>query len=239
MFAPSPGPDLGVVVALPKEAAAWRAGRVRVGHIMRADGLQLIVSGVGAQRAQDAARCLLDTGAGALLSWGVAGGLSSALTSGALVLAEQVLSTDGEYKPDAAWRAQLLQAMDDAGLAVTPGWLWSHDHMVGCVREKQQLATRGCVAVDMESFAVARVADSVGVPFAAVKSICDPADRNVPAGATRLLRVDGRVQLLAVAMALLQGPRTWQALRGMQADFDTACSSLQRAAKVVPLSWAT
>lgn len=223
-------PDIGVVAALPGEAATWETGG------RGPDRFRIVAAGVGIQRAARAADALLAAGAGLLVSWGVAGGLLATLQPGNLVLPDRVASADGEAVPDPAWRERLAQALAQAGMDVTSGGLWSHARAVTSVHEKRQLAAHGCVAVDMEAAAVARAARRAGVPFVAVKSICDPAGRALPVEAARWLRADGRVRVTAVAAALARGPGMWRQLYRMHSDFDAARASLRRAAGVVRLS---
>ena len=84
---------LGIVIALDAEARTL-AGRT--GHFLSHDSYQVMVSGPGPQRAEAAARALLAAGCDALMSFGLAGGLAPHLRPGALVLAERVLSAQGE-----------------------------------------------------------------------------------------------------------------------------------------------
>lgn len=218
--------DIGVVAALPAEAATWP----------RTGPFTVAVSGVGAQRATDTARDLLARGVTALVSWGVAGGLVGALRPGDLVLADHVGSSASACTPDRAWRAQCAQVFEHAGIAVTRGSVWSHDRAVTAVVEKQQLARLGHAVVDMEAASVASVADAAGVPLLVLKAVCDPASRALPVYAPRLLRADGRVRVMTVALALARGPRTWNDLRQMHRDFDAARDSLTQAAAAWSLS---
>ncbi|HEX7341748.1 MAG TPA: hypothetical protein VF269_05690 [Rhodanobacteraceae bacterium] len=222
--------ELGVVVALPGEAACLPARKRSSGHF------RLTVAGMGAWRATQAAEGLIAGGAGALLSWGVVGGLSPALHPGDLVLVDRVMSAESEETCDPAWRDQLAQTFARAGVSMVTGQLWCHPRAVTSVQDKCRLAASGCLVVDMESAAVARVARAAGVPFIAIKSVCDPADRAIPDDVAGLLREDGRVRLPAVARAMLRGPVMWRSLRRMQRDFDAACAGLRRAGSVLPLS---
>lgn len=225
--------DIGVVVALPREAATLGTVHPHAGHVAQIGGWRVVVSGIGAQRAQRAAGALLADGAGALLSWGVAGGLQAALQPGDLVLADGVASTAGEASTSQPWRQQWNDSLEHSGLRVAGGLLWSSANMVTSVREKRELAARGYVAVDMESAAVAAVATRAGVPFAAIRAVCDPHARVLPAFAAKLMRPDGRIRPGAVAMAGLRGPRAWRAMADMRRDFQAACASLRRAARSV------
>jgi len=60
------------------------------------DGSIISISGIGADNAARSARALVAAGAGALLSWGVAGALDPALACGTAVLPGEVLRAHGE-----------------------------------------------------------------------------------------------------------------------------------------------
>ncbi len=225
--------EVGVVVALRAEAATLGAGHAVPGRVERVGGLRVIVSGPGARQAGRAATTLLADGAGALLSWGVAGGLQPALQPGDLVLATGVACENGEVCVDARWREFLAHALEKTNLRACAGTLWSHAGVVADVAAKRRLAGRGCVAVDMEAAAVARVAADAGVPFAALKAVSDPRDRALPAFASRLLRPDGGVRPIALVAVLVRGPRAWRALGRMRGDFAAARAGLRRAAVVL------
>jgi adenosylhomocysteine nucleosidase len=69
--------------------------------------------------------------------------------------------------------------------------------------EKSTLrAATGAAAVDMESHVAAAFAEEHGLPFTAVRVVCDPADRALPAFVARALRPDGEIDLVAVLSAI-------------------------------------
>ncbi len=219
-------PDIGVVAALPAEAKVW--------HKSKGDRhVHVVAAGVGATRAAAAAESLLDRGAVALVSWGVAGGLSAGLQTGDLVLPSCIETETGRHNVSSSWRRALAQALHQAQVEVHDGRLWSHARVVTDVRDKQRLAARGLAIVDMEAAAVACVAYAAGVPFVALKCVCDPADRALPAFAARLLHDDGRLRVHVLVSVLLQGPRAWRSLHRMRSDFSAACAGLQRATGAV------
>ena len=81
----------GVVAALEFEARSLGRASRRAGLCALGDGSLLRVSGVGGDNAARAARELVAAGAGALLSWGVAGARDPALTCGAVLLPAEIL----------------------------------------------------------------------------------------------------------------------------------------------------
>lgn len=232
MSARAPSADLGIVVALPVEADSFGVPHHRAGDFESFDWGALAVAGLGFERAREAARKLIERGAQALLSWGVAGGLSSGLIPGDLLLPDRVVSDDGEWITDQRLRLRVQQVL--AGCAREGGNLYCSRQPVTSVAAKRALAARGMLAVDMESAGVAMIAQRAGVPFVAVKAICDPASREIPDVALRLLDADGGVRWRALPDVLRQGPRAWRDLNALREDMAAARGSLWRAARVLP-----
>ena len=232
MSARAPNAELGVVVALPAEADSFGLEHRRTGDFETFDWGMLAIAGLGFERAGDAARKLIGRGARALLSWGVAGGLSDGLRPGDLLLPRRVVADDGEWTTDRALRARVQQVL--GGRACEGGDLYCSRAPVTSVEAKHALAARGMLAVDMESAAVAMAARRAGVPFVAVKAICDPASRRVPPAALRLLDEDGTIRWRAMPGVLRDGPRAWRGLNALRADMAAARGSLWRAARALP-----
>lgn len=224
--------SLGVVVALPVEAGSFGLEHRRAGDFEMFDWGMLAIAGLGFERAGEAARWLVERGARALLSWGVAGGLSSDLVPGDLLLPERVTSEEGEWVTHPGLRARVRRVL---GACLREGGnLYCSRAPVASVQAKRALAACGMLAVDMESAAVAGVAQRAGVPFVAVKAICDPASREIPPIALRLLDQDGSVRWSAMPGVLREGPRAWRDLNLLREDMAAARGSLWRAARVLP-----
>ncbi|HLB80849.1 MAG TPA: hypothetical protein VJJ77_10120 [Dongiaceae bacterium] len=218
---------LGIVTGLAAEAAWAR----------RAVGPAALVACAGgdAARARAAARGLLEAGAGALLSFGLAGGLDPAQPSGRLVLAETVIDAGSgrRFATDAPWRDRLAAAARgaDAVLAALAG---SNDPVLSIAAKRALFAATGAAAVDMESHAVAAAAAAAGVPFLALRAIADPAGRAVPAAALAGLDAEGRVQARAVLAELLRAPGLIPAFAALALDAVRARAALRRAVALGP-----
>ncbi len=159
---------LGIVTALVSEAAiAGRGG---------AAGPIVHCAGPGADRAERAARALLADGSEALLSFGVAGGLDPALAPGSVILSDRLIGPDRSLLgSDAGWRERLIDIGRERN-TMKIGDIASSDRPLRNPDEKASLfETTGAVAVDLESFAVARIARDAAIPFLAVRAIADPA----------------------------------------------------------------
>lgn len=224
--------ELGVVVALPGEADSFGMEHPHAGDFEVFDWGMLAIAGLGFERAADAARKLVERGARALLSWGVAGGLANDLVPGDLLLPERVISDGEEWITDRALRARVQQVLGVR--ARERDTLFCSRVPVTSVEAKRALAGRGMLAVDMESAGVATIARRAGVPFVAVKAICDPVSREIPDMMLRLLDSNGGVRWRAMPGMLRGGPRAWRDLNGLRKDMAAARGSLWRAARVLP-----
>lgn len=150
-------------------------------------------------------------GAGALLSFGLAGGLAPLLQPGDLLLPGRVLAADGEWLADPALQTRLGGA--------TPGALWGGGAVLATAAAKAALhRSSGAAAVDLESAAVARVAARHGLPFVVLRAVCDPAGRDLPRAALVALDSAGRIGPLRVLAAALANPRELSALMVLGAD---------------------
>ena len=188
--------------------------------------------GADAGRAREAARELLLQGCQGLLSFGLAGGITPALTAGALVIPNEVIAADGKrFTPDAAWlnglHAKLAKEID---VNVSP--LAGSDQAVTTVAAKQALKeSSGAVAVDMEGHAVADIASASGVPFLVVRAVADAYDRTVPEWIVKKgVDEDGRSRPLPLLAALALRPRALPALIALAGDSQKAFATLRRVA---------
>lgn len=213
---------LVVVAALPAEARVLEPRAALVGQRFElAPGVTLFVCGVGPDAAARGARALLAEGARALVSWGTAGGLDPALAVGRLVLPAAIVDDGEPLATDAAWRARLERVLA-ARLDVVAGDLAASPSVLDTAARKAELfGATGAVAVDMESGALARAARGAGVPFLAVRAVCDGHDMVVPRSAKVAIDGHGRLQPLRFARALLARPveaaDLWRLDRGFRA----------------------
>lgn len=110
-----------------------------------------------------------------------------------------ILTGGQSYACDPALRARLGPS--------APVTLFGGSAILGEVAAKRRLhAETGAVAVDLESGAVAAVAARHGLPFAALRVICDPAGRALPPAALIALDRQGRIGPLRILTSLLRRP---------------------------------
>lgn len=169
--------ELGIVAALAIELRPFGPAISRPAAVTsQTVGPLIIASGMGRAAAAAGARRLVNAGAGALMSWGLAGGLDPALAAGTIVLPREVVSPDGTvFATASAWRERLLHAIA-ASQAVCGGRLLTSRELIGSPADKARVWRRmNAVAVDMESLAIAEIAAENRLPFLAVRVIVDTA----------------------------------------------------------------
>ena len=199
---------LGVVVGLAAEA-----------EVARRLCTTVAVGGGDPAGAMQAAERLVEDGARGLISFGLAGGLSPNLNAGSVIVPEGVIDPAGHR-----WRA-------DAGLSTrlgaVGGWLLAASDIIA-TRAAKRLAWQqsGAVAADLESGAVAEVAARHGLPFAVLRAVCDPADRDLPPAALTALDPAGRIRPGALLQSLIRFPGQLPALVALGREANQARQAL-------------
>jgi adenosylhomocysteine nucleosidase len=185
-------------------------------------------AGASLERAYTGAQRLIEDGANALVSFGIAGGLAAALTPGTVVLATTVIDNSGNrWETSTPWRNAAATAIPDTAagtLISTPTPATTPDEKTRLNRDHQALA------VDMESAGVARAAAEAKCPFLVVRVIADPADRSLPSSALHGIDAEGRQRPLRVVSKLIVRPWELSGLIRLSNDSRTALRQLGRVA---------
>ena len=219
---------IGFVVALPSEARTLCRRTTRIGDCFALGERALVaVSGVGESHAEQAAQQLVNAGARGLVSWGCAAGLTPELGAGALCLPRVVITAEGQRWPvDAAWRHGVVEALGRR--AVCDAALVHATQVLASAAAKRELAERcGAAVADMESAAVARIAQRHGVPLLVVRSVVDPAALSLPEVIAERLDDSGQLPMAALLRGLLRQPRDLITLLRLARGFRAALASLR------------
>jgi adenosylhomocysteine nucleosidase len=199
---------------------------------------------MGGAAATQSARSLVEAGAQALVSFGMAGGLDPALAPGTVFFPSEVVSADGVVlTTDESWREQLgakVAAGTGAGAHVPgasrllmSGRLLTTPKAVGTRADKARLFEQtGAAAVDMESLAIAEVARSQGLPFIAIRVIVDGASDTLPPLVTAAADEEGHLQIGRLLGALARQPGELPALIRLGQRYRAANRSLAAVARV-------
>ena len=227
---------IAIITALPVEARCLSSRKLAIGQtIFLTNNLMLHVAGMGSRRARSAALHVIGLGASAVVSWGTAGGLDPQVSVGSLVLPDQIIDQQQRVFPvDSSWRDQYHASLG-AVASVSRGALLQVDEIITAVAGKRQLFARcQAVAIDMESAAIAAVAQEQGARFIAVRGIVDAADSVVPEWLSQSLSAAGEIRPWALMSRLCRRPLRVFELIQLARAFSAAKSTLQKAAKLIP-----
>jgi adenosylhomocysteine nucleosidase len=164
-----------------------------------------------------------------MISFGLCGGLDPALRSGDVVIGTQVLARGASVVACDIVARELAARLGAAGEHVTLGAVAAVDAPILTRAAKNALrkATMA-VGVDMESQIAARFAADHKAPFAILRVVSDPADRDLPPIVVRAVRSDGSIDLGAVASALVRSPAQTPGLIATARDSAIAFAALRR-----------
>jgi len=201
--------DVGIVCALSRELVyfldecekvrkytggkfTFRGGRFQNVRVA------VVESGLGFAKARRATQALIDAHTPEwILSCGYSGALQPNMNVGDIVMANSICDTHGhELTLD-------LNMPTEGQKRLHAGRFVTSDEMVRLVKEKQQLAKRhDAIAVDMESLAVAQVAQETGTRFLAVRVISDDLSQDLPQEVVSILGETGSFRMGATLGAV-------------------------------------
>lgn len=201
---------------------------------LRGLDVRVAFSGGSSERARSEAQRLVDGGAAALVSFGLAGGLAPELRPGDLLLPKAVRGNGGvSWSVNQSWHQRVLTRLAAGGLEPKQHVLAGRDSIVATAADKRALfEATGARAVDMESHAVAEIAAGTGIPFLVLRALADPSEQVVPQVAREALRPDGRVRIRATFGGLLRQPAELMALFRLARQSALALASLRRGVRL-------
>jgi adenosylhomocysteine nucleosidase len=173
-------------------------------------------------RAKELARNLADSGATRLLSFGIAGSLSSSFQLGDVVIGTQVRSSNGAWLCDEAWGQALSGKIPQAKF----GKIYGSDALVSSSTAKALIHQKtGCAMVDMESHCIAEAAAEANLPLMVIRSVCDDSSMNVPKFLLAAVDTEGSFDLYKalrhIALHPLESPDFFRVMCGTRIALDS------------------
>jgi adenosylhomocysteine nucleosidase len=163
-------------------------------------------------------------GGRAIISIGIAGGLSPGLAPGSCLVGRDIVTQSGErFEADRVWAQRLSVRLGGAPIVDLAG---IDGPVVDPASKRALHVETGAVAADMESHVAARLAAAHNLPFAALRVVADPAERSLPHAALVGMRPDGGVALGAVFASLARNPRQIRSLMMTALDARAAFAAL-------------
>lgn len=230
--------QIGIVFALQREARGLEkvlaeshtlAYKVKgqfswsVGHA----NVMITVSGVGREQCARATENLLEAGAQWIICAGYAAALDPEARVGDVCVANRVLLNNRTSAPPLECSRELMSAVPPSqAFGFRTRWceIATGDFVVCTPQEKTEAyRATGAAVLDMESYAAAEVCARRGVPFAAVRSISDTADQELPAAIRRLSELDSSFKQAFFSLAR---PALWPSLARLSANAKVAAMNL-------------
>lgn len=218
---------LGIVCGVKAEEAS-------LGVLLDDAGLKVGVSGASSARAEDIARELIEEhGCTSLLSFGVSGAITDALRPGDIALARAIImGDDTRIEASRVFMPLLSDAATCAGLVLRHVDMADASEVVSDEAGKRALGRRtGAHAVDMESGAVAFVAQEKGIPFAALRAISDGVEHSMPHAALGAIGPGGDIRVMTTVLRLALRPQDLPAMIRLAAGSSRGFQSLGRCAR--------
>jgi adenosylhomocysteine nucleosidase len=209
-------------------------GLAREARIARGEDAIAVSGGSNAGRLRAVLNDMSPDGLSAVLSFGVAGGLDPTLPAGTIVLATRVVTQAGGLDIAERVLMALTARLEPLAERIHVAPVAGVDQPVLTVAAKSSLhAASAASAVDMESHIGALYAARHGLPFGAVRVVCDPADRAVPAFAMHAVRADGTTDVGAVVRDLVRAPGALPSLLRLAVDAEKAFRALGRCRRLL------
>jgi hypothetical protein len=164
-----------------------------------------------------------------VISVGIAGGLDPSLVPGDVIVATGIAAPDRRHAASPIVAQRLAARLSSHPKRVILADLAGVESAVMSPGEKHALRINtGALAVDMESHVAAAFAALHGLPFAAVRVVCDPAHRALPDLVSTALRPDGELCLSSVIRSLWQRPLQLLAMPSLAHDAAEGFRALRR-----------
>ncbi len=191
----------------------------------------MVQSGVGKQRADDATLQVIDRfQPRVLISTGYAGAVQPELNVGDLVIADAILEAKEEVKyfPDQDWLGRAMNIPCPDGVKAIVGGLLTVNTVIHDSATKWELGKSYSVqAVEMETSAIARVAEEQGLPLLSVRVISDRLNQELLDSSSFLGR-DGEISNLKAGWYVLTHPGSIKSALSLRAQTKIATQALTR-----------
>ncbi len=170
-----------------------------------------------------------------VISWGVCGGLDPRLRPGDLIIGSGVVSSEEHIGADEAVASSLARRLTDAGTRVSIERVAAVSSPVLTARAKADLHLAvGAAAVDMESLIAGRFARERRTPFAILRAVADPAERDLPPLLLDAVDSNGRIRAGALFAKLARSSGQLAKFVAAARDGQAAFRTLGRCRGLLP-----
>lgn len=210
---------IALVTAFPMELAlltkGWQqqyiAGRYAVHYCtINSVPIYVLVTGMGFEHTKNAVTAFIQNHSiKYIIATGYAGGLDSKISHGDLIVANKLtfLSSNNINHPLYP-KEELLHVFKNSdlkNLKIHNGPLVSSTQIITEVHRKYKISSLG-IALDMESFAVAKTAEEHGIPWGAVRVVTDTWNETLPFDFSKHQKPNGQINYIKVILSTIKQP---------------------------------
>ena len=195
------------------------SNRVRLGKSdawkgkWKEQNIVLTRTGVGRQRAEETTLLIIERfQPKALISIGYAGAVQPELKVGDLVIADSITDVEGDknrkFFPDPNWLSRSRSIPGIRGAQVVVGGLLTVNSVIHLPAAKRELGRSYNVQiVDMETSAIAGIAEEKGLPLLSVRAVSDSVDQEL-LDSSSFLGSDGEISTLKAGWYVMTHPNS-------------------------------
>ena len=218
---------VGIIVPLPQEMKPLTEKKIQPAHYEKITAdITVCQSGVGRERTRLAAKLLISQKVELLISWGSAAGLSPKVAGGDLIIPRSVKVDDKIYNTHGLFNNELL-AQIPGGVRVHQGPICESSNLLSSVESKKQLfESNQCLAADMESGALAELANEKNIPFSVIRTVSDPVNLKLPRAVLAGMGPNGQFQMRNFLKIALVHPWEWWSIIKLAWNFKKARKTL-------------
>ena len=225
---------IGIISALSSEGRCLTGDAIPVNEPVQINEHAIaIICGMGEDNARTAIQTLLKQNVSALVSWGTAGALTENIQSGDLLLADSIVASDGnKYSFDTEWNKRIANELCNTSLKIYLGMIAHTQQVLATTEDKKKLhGETHALAVDMESLAIAQIANQEKLPCVSIRAIVDEASQCIPEAILRNTDIFGRPALFRLFSSLIRNPGLIAELIRLGSGMKAATTTLNTVAR--------
>ena len=224
---------IGILVPLPQELASLTKTKISAGTCIElTENVAVCLTGVGPKQTELGFEQLLNYPIDMVISWGSAAGLSPKIAAGDLLIPEAVKVGQRTIITDAQFNEKLISYLPTGTPLHRKPVTESRGILATSTDKKKLYEATGCVAADMESGAVAQLADLNKIPFSVVRSVSDPADMALPKAILDSFR-NGTFRISSFLGSAVRDPVEWPQITKLMGNFNKVKKTLIIASDII------
>ncbi len=225
--------NLGILVPLKHELRSLTTKNLDPGScVALSSNITVCLSGVGHQATRAAFTKILEHPVDLVVSWGTAAGLTHGVRAGDLVIPKFVKTSEGTFQAN-PWFCQQIASCIPSGLKKHHGTLSDTGTILRSIDDKRKLnLASNCVTADMESGAIARLAEEHNLPFAVIRSVSDEVTTPIPTAILNSFK-GNNFEIKSFIYNAIITPSDWKDIFKLSGEFKKARKSLRTAARIL------